>query len=145
MKLTLGDPAFLSMFWSIRFHQKELFCWRLDSRWRTAHFDGDKKCEHCAVSFFFIVSFSIPAAESVRTKQSLKEYGVFRQSSNSLLFICSCLCTCQNRSSSLDILYCLSCFPVHLSCLVTQCFLSKHCIVFCKLCGSHFQWYSSFH
>ena len=34
------------------------------------------------------------------------------------------------RSSWLDILYCLSCFPVHSSCLVTQCFLSKHRIFF---------------
>ena len=51
-----------------------------------AHFDGDKKCEHCAVSFFFHISFSSPAAESVRTKQSLKEYGVFCLSSNSFSF-----------------------------------------------------------
>ena len=112
--------------WSTRFHQKKLFCWRLDSSWRMAHFDGDKKCEHCAVSFFFHISFSSPAAESVRTKQSLKEYGVFCLSSNSFSFFCCC----HNRSSWLDILYRLSCFPVHSSCLLTQCFLSKHRIFF---------------
>ena len=62
-----------------------------------AHFDGDKKCEHCAVSFFiFHISFSSPAAESVRTKQSLKEYGVFCLSSKFMAghFVLSQLLSC---------------------------------------------------
>ena len=46
--------------------------------------------------FFFHISFSSPAAESVRTKQSLKEYGVFCLSSKFMAghFVLSQLLSC---------------------------------------------------
>ena len=141
MKLTVWDPAFLSnVCGALGSIKKSCFAggltqvgvWHISTETRNVSIVQSR--------FFFHISFSSPAAESVRTKQSLKEYGVFCLSSNSFLFFCCC----HNRSSWLD-----STVSVAFLCIRHVCsrsvFSRNIVFFFGKLCGSHFQWHSSFH